>query len=140
MIYLAIPSGRKGGIKEREKSRKAGLEKLRPGSAAAQKNALRDWHSVTRRTEKGGSVPALWTPRTFSFWGDFSLRKKKGEEQHNEKNKKFWQSTMQRYREGAALYKKRTHWAVGFTCSWSGLGLATLCSFGRVCAASADGR
>lgn len=91
---LAIPTPEKGWDRS-GKSRKtrSRLEKLRPGSAAPQRNALRDWHSVTRRTEKGHSVPALWTPRTFYFLGGifvvfffFPLRKVRS--WHKKKKKK----------------------------------------------------
>lgn len=79
-----------------------------------------------RRTEKGGSVPALWTPKNFLkkyifFCGGVDFFSQEGEEQQKKKEK-FWQSTMQRYREGAALYKKRTHGLWGLPAA--GLGWA----------------
>lgn len=49
----------------------------------------------------------------------FSLRKVRSSKK---KKEKFWQSTMQRYREGAALYKKRTHGLWGLPAA--GLGWA----------------
>lgn len=95
---------------------------------------------------EGSLCPCSVDSKNFLFFGGdflvcFFFFSQEGEElAPKKKKKKFWQSTMHRYREGATLYKKRNHQAVGFTFSWSGLGLATLCSFGRVCAASADGR
>lgn len=87
------------GTRERGKDvkRQSTLEELRTRSATPQRNALRDWYSVMMRTEKGHSVPALWTPRTFRkvrTWQPSST--------------KFWQSTMHRYREGALCTTKET--------------------------------
>lgn len=90
--------------------RQSTLEELRTRSATPQRNALRDWYSV-RRTEKGHSVPALWTPRTFQEGEDLAAKQHKVLAVHH--------AQVQRR---DTLYNKRNHQAVGLPSA--GLGLA----------------
>lgn len=129
MNDLAIPTRRKGGIEGGKAGKtRSRLEKLRPGSAAPQRNALRDWHSVTRRTEKGHSVPALWTPRTFYFWGlflgfFFPLRKVRS--WHNKKVLAVHHAQVQR-RGNSVQEKKPPGSGVYLQLVWAGLSDALL--------------
>lgn len=133
MNDLAIPTPEKGWDRS-GKSRKtrSRLEKLRPGSAAPQRNALRDWHSVTRRTEKGHSVPALWTPRTFYFLGGifvvfffFPLRKVRS--WHKKKKKVLAVHHAQVQRRGNSVQEKKPPGSgVYLQLVWAGLSDALL--------------
>lgn len=97
--------------KGKDMKRQSTLEELRTRSATPQRNALRDWYSVTMRTEKGHSVPVVWTPRTFQ----------EGENPAAKQHKVLVVHHAQVQRRGT-LYNKRNHHAVGLPSA--GLGLA----------------